>query len=509
MSSKKRFAINVVTNWIAMAVGMVVPFFLAPFVVRHLGATIYGIWILAVSTAAYLNMLDLGLRSAITRFVSKSATEGDTQAAQKAIAATLWFRGLIAAVMVLISIALSIWFGKIFKIPHDLVRPAQVTVLLCSLGVASTLVAGVYGGVLRAINRFDVLSGITMTQTLVRAVGVILILRSGHGLLVLAIWEFVIVFGSAVSEFVFAFKLYPPCRILVFRPDMKTLKSIWSYSFKAFVIIVAVQIVFYTDNVVVGAFLSVGVVTFYSIAGSLAMYSGQIATAMGSTFMPMASGFDASGNAANLKKLLVRGTQAMLGLMLPIGITLLLRGKTFIGLWMGPQFSETSGTILQILLISQFFSIANATAGQIAYGINKHKTVATWAAAEAALNLGLSLILVKTIGIYGVAWGTSISLTLNHLIFWPRFVKRELGIPVPIYLWQGWGKVTLCSLPYALATYLADRRWHPGSLSAFFLQVALVLPVFALSALIMFNDDAMALFRRWRTSRLQSAQTIS
>jgi O-antigen/teichoic acid export membrane protein len=501
MSSKKRFAINVVTNWIAMAVSMVVPFFLAPFVVRHLGATIYGIWILAVSTVSYLNMLDLGLRSAITRFVSKSATEGNTRDAQKAIGAALWFRMVIAAFVVIISIGLAVWFPQIFKIPHDLQRPAQITVLLCALGVATSLLSGVYTGVIRAINRFDVLSTITMTQTLVRAVGVILILRSGHGLVVLAIWEFGVVLSSSTAEMLSALKLYPPCRVLVLRPDMETLKSIWSYSFKTFVIIVAVQIVFYTDNIVVGAFLSVGVVTFYSIAGSLAMYSGQISTAMGTTFIPMASGLDASGNSASLKKLLIRGTQAMLGLMLPIGLTLLLRGKTFIGLWMGPQFSETSGTILQILLISQFFTIGNSTAGQIAYGVDKHKSVATCAAVEAVFNLGLSLVLVKVIGLYGVAWGTSISMVVVHLIFWPRFVSKELGVSSRSYLWEGWGKIVACSIPFGVASMLVDRHLHPGSLVAFFGQVLFTLPVYFLAVLAIFHKPLSSAFRRWQASR--------
>jgi O-antigen/teichoic acid export membrane protein len=68
-SGRKRFAINVSINWAATAVSMVVPFFLIPFVVRHLGAAGYGVWILAVSAASYLNLLDLGLRSAVIRFV--------------------------------------------------------------------------------------------------------------------------------------------------------------------------------------------------------------------------------------------------------------------------------------------------------------------------------------------------------------------------------------------------------------------------------------------------------
>ena len=84
MSGKKRFALNVGMNWASMAVNMVVPFFLMPFVVRHLGPVGYGVWILAVSTVSYLNLLDLGLRSAIIRFVSKSTTEGKIDEAQKA-----------------------------------------------------------------------------------------------------------------------------------------------------------------------------------------------------------------------------------------------------------------------------------------------------------------------------------------------------------------------------------------------------------------------------------------
>ena len=489
MASKRRFAINVGMNWVAMATGMVVPFFLAPFVVRHLGATVYGIWILAVSTVAYLNMLDLGLRSAIVRFVSKSATEGKIEDAQKAIGATLWFRLVIAGCVALISVGLAVWFPHLFKIPSDLQHAAQITVLLCALGVAVSLLAGVYSGVLTAIHRFDILSSITVLQTLGRATGVVLILRSGHGLIALACWEFLIVLLSSVALFVAALKMYPPCRIFTLRPHLETLKSVWSYSFKTFIIIVAVQIVFYTDNIVVGAFLSVGLVTFYSIAGSLAMYSGQVSTSMGSTFIPMASSLDASGQSASLQRLLLRGTQAMLGLMLPIGLTLLLRGKTFIGLWMGPQYSETSGTILQILLISQFFTIANSTAGQIAYGVDKHKTVATWAAIEAALNLGLSVILVKTVGIYGVAWGTSLSQALIHLIFWPRFVKRELGVAASTYLWQGWGKVSLVSIPFAIACGAADRYWHPASLLSFFGQVFATLPVYAIFAIWIFKDE--------------------
>ena len=171
MATRKRFALNIVMNWVSMAVGMVVPFFLMPFVVRHLGAVTYGVWILAVSTVSYLNLLDLGLRSAIIRYVSKGQTEGKVDEARSAIGAALWFRLLIAAGVAGLSIALAFAFPHFFKIPRDLQHAAQVTVLLCALGVAISLLAGVFGGVLSAISRFDVLSSISVGQTVARAAG--------------------------------------------------------------------------------------------------------------------------------------------------------------------------------------------------------------------------------------------------------------------------------------------------------------------------------------------------
>ena len=502
MATTKRFAFNVVMNWAAMAVGMVVPFFLSPIVVHRLGTVAYGVWILAVSTVAYLNLLDLGLRSAIIRYVSKAETQGNFDEARNAIAAALWFRLLIAGVVAVLSVALAYVFPHLFKVPDGLERAAQITVLLCALGVAIALLSGVYGAVLAAIHRFDVLSAVAIVQTLARAAGVILILRSGRGLVALACWEFTVVLLAGLITWLSAVRIFPACKFRLGRPEMKTLKKIWSYSLTTFIIVIAVQVVFNTDNLVVGAFMSVGVVAFYSIGGSLVAYSRQIVTALSTTFTPLASSLEASGKTAELRQLLLRGTQATLALALPVSLTLLLRGKTFIGLWMGHQYSEISGTVLQILMISQFFGVANTTAGQIAFGIEKHKTVANWAITEAALNLALSIVLVKTIGLYGVAWGTSIATALIHLIFWPRYVNKLLGVPVRQYLWEGWTKITLCSIPFGVVCAVADRYWHAGSLVVFLAQIFVTLPVYVVCVVVVFRQEAAMLYRKWRVPQL-------
>lgn len=501
-NSKKRFAVNVMTNWAAMAVSMIVPFFLTPFVIRSLGVTAYGIWILSFSTVSYLAVLDMGLRSAVIRFVSKAQAQDKPEDAKSAISAALWVRLLISSGVAVLSIVLAMLFPHFFKIPADLQKAAQITVLLFALGVAFTLVSGVFGAVLAATHRFDVLSSISAAQTLARAGGVLLILRSGHGLVPLAYWEVTISLLGGLATCAMALKIFPPCRVRIARPDMEILRKIWSYSFTTFIYMIAVQVIANTDNLVVGAFVSVGTVAFYAIGGSLMGYSYQVVSSVSSTFTPMASNLEAGGKMEDLQRLLLRGTQGTLGIALPISLALMLRGKTFIGLWMGPQYSQIAGTVLQILIVSQFFGVADGTAASIMMAVDKHKPVAKSAVVEAVLNFSLSVILVKTIGIYGVAWGTSISMAIVHIFFWPRYVHKVLHVPVRRFVWEGWTKITLCAVPYGVVCALTDRYWHAGNLIVFFGQILAVLPVYAVCVLVVFRSEARSLFSRWQASRL-------
>jgi O-antigen/teichoic acid export membrane protein len=175
---------------------------------------------------------------------------------------------------------------------------------------------------------------------------------------------------------------------------------------------------------------------------------------------------------------------------------------------MGHQYSPIAGTVLEILLISQFFSAAGSTPASLMMAIGKHKPVAIAASISAALNLFLSIVLVKTIGLYGVAWGTSIATSLIYLCFWPHYLRKVLGVPIRKYLWTGLGKITVCSIPFAIACAAGDKFWHPDSLVTFFAQVLVTLPVYAISVLAVFRAEAVSLFRRWQDSRLIRSQAM-
>ena len=489
MSKVRQLARSIAGNWIAFAISAGVAFFLSPFIVHHLGNVAYGVWTLVISMISFMSLLDLGLRGAVTRFVARNHAQGNHLESSRAVSAAFWLRIWISLLIVLVSLTMSVVSTVIFRIPAELHFPARCAIILTGTSLALTLSFGVFGGVLVALHRFALVSCITIIQTSLRAVGVVWLLKSGHGILGLAILEFTVAALANAALTVLCFAIYPELRISLGRPDPAILRQFLTYSSYVFLIHCAMQLIYYTDNMVVGAFISAGAVTFYAIGGSLLEYLRQVVSSMTTIFMPMASSFEALGEQDQLRRLLVQGTRGSIVIALPIAVALFFRGHTFIQLWMGGQYAQVSGRVLQILLLAQVFSIANFTSGNIAFGLAKHRPFALNVLGESISNLGLSIFLVKQIGINGVAWGTVIPNLVVQLLFWPRYICKLLEIPIRPYLWQSWFRPGLAAIPFGVACYLSDRFWTAGHLLQFFLQIAAILPVFLVGVALCFRQE--------------------
>jgi len=477
----RHIARNVLFNWFAAAANMAIGFFLAPFILHHLGPVGYGVWLLAISAVAYIGLLDLGIQDSVLRFVSKGHTQKDHTSASEAISAALWIRLQISVLALLLSVGLSAVFPLLFKIPAALASDARKAILLIGLTTAINLSVGVFSGVVSALNRYDLQTYVSLTQTSVRVIGVVAVLLTGHGIVAIALSELVAaVVGNTIRVWV-SKRLYPELTVQLKKPRKETLRQIWTYSSYAFLTMISIQLVYQSDNLVVGAFVSAAAVSFYGIANSLCMYAGRIVDTMGFTFIPVASTYEAAGNSASLLMLYKNGTRAMLMVVLPILITLIVRGPSFIGLWMGPQYAHQSGIVLIILCIPLLFSFANRTAGAIAFGIEKHKMSAIWAIGEGVANLTLSLILVHWYGIYGVAIGTLVPSLVVHLVFWPRYISHLVGLSYFDVVWKVWAPMFLSSIPFLIATYAVGVLFPAHNLGIFILQVIGTLPVFLIT----------------------------
>jgi O-antigen/teichoic acid export membrane protein len=434
-------------------------------------------------------LLDLGLRGAVTRYVSRGAAQENHDEANEAVSAALWIRMWISLIIILLAVLFALLFTKAFSIPSTLQHAARLAILVTAASLAFSLWCGVFAGVLMALHRYDILSSIAVFQTICRAVGYVYLLRTGHGILALALLELLVAGMASCAQILFAFQQYPQLHIVFHHPSPQVIRKLWNYSLYAFLINVAIQVAYYTDNLVVGAFAGAAAVTFYAIGGTLITYARQIVTSMTTTFGPLASTFEARGEDDSMRRLLIQGTRAALIVSLPIELALFTRGQTFIRLWMGEQYARPSGLVMEILMLSLILSSANTTSAGIVYGMEKHKKIAHWAIVEAIANLVLSIVLVRRIGIYGVALGTTIPSVIIEILLWPKYISRLTGIRVRDYLWQTWIRTTIAMIPFGIACYVADQHWPASNLITFFSQIAALLPLIPLALFLIFYRE--------------------
>jgi len=473
---------NVLTNWAAFLVTSLVSFFLSPFVVHQLGDTSYGVWVLVGAMTGYLGLLDLGVRGAVTRYTANLATRQDHENASGIVSSGLGI--FIVAGMAAMAFAAALAFFVLDKFqiaPADLPQ-ARLVLILVGCNVAISLVSGVFGGVVTGLQRFDISNAIEITAALLRAAAVVAALWAGNGLVALALIHAGFALAVGMAYWMCSWRLYPQLRVAWSRGTREHLRQIFSFSVYSFLLHISAYLIYHTDSLVIGAFLPVSMVTFFAIATNLATYARAVVSGISTTMTPKFSAMQASQQVADMSHALLRAVRYSTLVILAIAITFLLRGASFIGLWMGPEYAQPSGAVLWILALALIPAAGSQVVASVMLGLNRHRPVVPIVIVEALANLGLSIWWVQSIGISGVAWATALPSLLTSLLWWPWYVNRTMGIAIARYISSSWLRPGCAFLPFAAATWAVERTWPAPTLWVFFVQVAGLLPVAALGA---------------------------
>jgi len=473
---------NVLSNWSGFVFGAVVSFFLSPFIVHHLGNVGYGVWSLVTSLTGYLGLLDLGVRGAVTRYVARFHTQNSREGVRQVVSSALFIFLCASTLAVLASFAVALFGVTHFQVPPEYRRVSQGVLVIAGMNVAVSLVSGVFGGVVAGLQRFDIANAIEIASTGLRSLLIVLCLRTGYGLTTLALLQFGFSVFSGIANATMAFRLCPWLAVNLRHADKERLRLIFSFSAYAFLLQLSVYLVYYTDSLVIGIYLPVSAVTFFAIAGNLMNYARAPIASISIILTPLASSIEAREDAEHLKDVSLLAARYCTAVMLPIAVTFLVRGQSFIGLWMGREYASLSSEVLSVLTLAWMFSAGNQALSGIMMGISRHKMLVPVALAEASLNLVLSIVLVKRIGVVGVAWGTALPSLAVHAMFWPIYVRNVLKISVSRYIYSTWVQNAIAGVPFLLGSYLVERFWPAPNLSTYFAQVVTVLPLSLITA---------------------------
>src|SRR5579862_7817691 len=96
---RRHVALSTASNYAGQVINLGVWFLLTPFMIPRLGHTQYGLWVLVASFVAYGTLANLGIGSAIVKYVAEYRAKGESETASDLIATSLAIYCVIGLVL--------------------------------------------------------------------------------------------------------------------------------------------------------------------------------------------------------------------------------------------------------------------------------------------------------------------------------------------------------------------------------------------------------------------------
>ncbi len=422
-----RYRRTVITNYMYAASLILVAVGVTPVLVRSLGKTEYGIWVLVGSLALYLELLEFGFGGATVRKVAQLNAVGTRQELRQAVATSFWILAVPGVIALAAGVVISIFFSSIFNVPPELEAAALVVCLLITFDLAVSIPSDTFGGTLIGLQRYDLINMTLIVVLLGQAAAWVIVLALGGGLIELAIVTVVIALLGQLARYVIARRLLGG-PVLSFRLFQRRLvrplagMSVW-FSLGEFATIVTVRL----DPVVVGLVVGIPEAAVYAVGQKLALACTQLVNPLTDGFFPLSSELAAQGDEARLRSAIFTGTRISLALAIPIAITIGLLASPAVDAWVGDGF-EDAGTIVVLLAANAALAMLPAVGIRMLMGVGTFRYPALALGGEAAANLALSIALGLKYGIVGVALGSLISTALVRVVLAMPFIARTFDI---------------------------------------------------------------------------------
>ena len=456
MSDPKKLLIkNIFSNWASMFISIGIAFFMSPFLVHHLGKEQYGIWALALSLIAYSHFLDAGMRQSLARYIPKHYGVKDFQKLNEVLSSSNAIYAITGSLVVIGTLVIAFFFAEYFHVSPELLRVMKITFILVGLNEALRFYF-LTSSSLGPFHRYDVGNVIDILTTVVNALLIFYFIGRGYALITLAVITFATALGKFVTRAIYQKKLVPEIEYKFKHVNKTVVKELLSYGVISFFIVMAWMVIFNTDNIVIGFFLGATEVTFYSIAGMMINYLRTLINAIGIPLVPAISHFDANSDHSQIAGLYSKLSRYLYYLTACIAIGILFYGAKFIYLWMGPDFTSTV-TVLYILIIPAAIYLPQVAANSVLLGISKHKTLLNILIAEAVVNIVLSVILVKRLGIFGVALGTAIPQFIIYSFIYPYFFHRIIKLGLKAFYFANLKMVLIAAVLTVPLSFVVSR----------------------------------------------------
>ncbi|MHB8392478.1 MAG: lipopolysaccharide biosynthesis protein, partial [Acidobacteriaceae bacterium] len=441
---------NSLANLMRFAIGVLAAVVLPPFLTRRLSHDMYAAWVLILQLSAYAAIFELGLQSAISKFVAQHHATDDHEGASSVVSTAVALLGVSAA-CALAAVAVLVW-----QVPHlfgqltpPLVHQVRLGILLIGGATAIALPTTALASSFQGVQRYNVPMAIGGGSQVLSTVAIVVAVFRHASLVVMGACVAAITLGAGLVQIAAWRRYLSHVQVSVARVTRQMTRTIFNYCAAMSVFSFAMLLISGLDTTIVGHF-DFKATGFYAVAASLTNFVILTSGAVFGPLLPAASELAAVGDRAGTASLTLRSTRFCAILLVLTGLPLLIFGYPILSLWVGADYARHSIVLLEILTIANIIRTFMLPYAIVVAGNNLLRYGLVSVVTEAILNFGLSIALAYRFGAIGVALGTLVGAVVGaglHIAYTMHYTQRAIPVRRVDIVWRGLARPLASACP--------------------------------------------------------------
>lgn len=420
-------ALGYVSFFISNIVGLIY----APYMLRLMGQSEYGLYGVANSLTDYLSLLNFGIGGAYLRFYSRCKSQNDLEGEYR-LNGAYFLIFCVLSVMVLLGGGIMLLFIDALVeqsfTPVELQR-MQIILLLGTVNMAFTFLISVFNMTLQAHERFVYIRASQTVFSIINPIVNVFVLYYGGRSVAISVTCLVLTLISYIIHILYSIK------VIDFRMSFKGIqlsyfKEILLFSGFLFLNSITEQITMSTDSIIIGSIWGTVAVSVYTVGAQFKHYFTSFSVAISSVFSPRINNIVASTNSnEELDELFIRVGRIQFYILAFMLIGYVSIGPDFIVLWAGENYADAYWIGL-LLIVAIFIPLFQNVGLEIQKAKNKHKARSIVYFLIAVCNVGMTIPFTKWWGGIGAALATTVCMFLGAGLFMNFYYARGIGLNV-------------------------------------------------------------------------------
>jgi O-antigen/teichoic acid export membrane protein len=425
--------IYAVAEYVSLPLGLLLA---APYLLRHMGAAQFGVWVLASTAVNSGNTASSGFGDAAIKYVAmyrgRNDASGIAYVVRGMLSINLAMGGLFAGALWILAPYAA---AHIAHIDGTLRVAAIHSFRIGSLLLPIRSIDGVFTSTLRAFERYSPAVRITMCSRIAALAAAIALVAWGEGVVDIMLATLAIATLAAIAQGI-AVRAIAGKIVLLPSLHRDTLSKIISYGCFSWLQAVSSAVFGQADRLVIGMILGAPAVAGYALCAQAAQtVHGVVAAGFHALFPHLSSRLE-TNRITELRHTVWTSFKTNFVLAFALGVPCMLFSRPILSVWMGREFARQAWPILSILSCSFVLFALNVTAHYTLLAAGKVRVVTFLNLAAGAVMLLLMLLLTPKFGAIGTASSRLVCGPITCLLYLPLYrllhARSTMHLKLPV-----------------------------------------------------------------------------